>query len=171
MVNTLFASRETFLQHANNPLPLSESRGEKWFQLFRESGYLARQETIGLTVIPKFAIGTEAGLLRQMTEGAGDAINGMQVVVLSHPSIDDDEFDEWVGILRSWAENLPPHTRGAVSRKIRELKNVEAGRSLSELSSGMPEGLLFSYQRPTEWVMVFDPSEGKRTIWATKNIG
>jgi hypothetical protein len=171
MVNTMFASRAEFLRHANNPLPLSEARGEKWFQLFRESGYLARQEPIGLTVIPKFAIGTEAGLFRQMTEGASDAINGLQVVVLSHPSIDDDAFDEWVDILRSWAQNLPVPTRGAMSRKIREMKRVDAGRSLSELSSGVPQELLFTYERRTEWVMVFDPSEGERSIWATKDIG
>ena len=171
MVNTLFATREDFLRHAVNPLPLSAATGEKWFRLFREWGYLARQETIGLTVIPKFAIGTGAGLLRQMTEGAADAINGMQVVVLSHPSIDDDEFDEWVDILRGWADALPPATRGAISRKIRESRNVEAGRALTELSNAMPAGLLFSYQRASEWAMVFDPWGGKRTIWATKGIG
>ena len=130
MVNTLFATREDFLRHAVNPLPLSAATGEKWFRLFREWGY-----------------------------------------VLSHPSIDDDEFDEWVDILRGWADALPPATRGAISRKIRESRNVEAGRALTELSNAMPAGLLFSYQRASEWAMVFDPWGGKRTIWATKGIG
>jgi hypothetical protein len=171
MVNTLFSSREEFLQHAVNPLPLSAARGEKWFQLFRESGYLARQEPIGLTVLPKFAVGTDTGLLRQMTEGAADAINGIQVVVLSQPSMDDEAFDDWVDVLRTWAGDLPPAKRGALSRKIRQMKRVEEGLPLSELSSGMPEQLLFSYQRHTEWVMVFDPADGDRTIWATKGIG
>ena len=171
MVNTLFATREDFLRHAVNPLPLSAASGEKWFRLFRDWGYLARQEAIGLTVIPQFAVATGAGLLRQMTEGAADAIDGIQVVVLSHPSIDDDEFDEWVGVLRDWTDGLAPTTRGAMSRKIRGSRNVETGRPLTELSSAMPGGLLFSYQRPSEWAMVFDPWGGKRTIWSTKNIG
>jgi hypothetical protein len=85
--------------------------------------------------------------------------------------MDDDAFDEWADILRTWAADLPSSTRGAMSRKIRELQRVDAGRSLSELSTRMPAELLFSYQRPTEWVMMFDPADGKRTIWATKNIG
>jgi hypothetical protein len=171
MVNTMFSSREHFLQHAVNPLPLSAARGERWFQLFRESGYLARQETIGLTVLPKFAVGTDTGMLRLMTEGAADAINGIQVVVLSNPSMDDDAFDDWVDVLRTWAEDLPSAKRGAMSRKIRQMKRVEAGRPLSDLSSGMPGGLFFSYQRSTEWVMVFDPADGDRAIWATRDIG
>lgn len=172
MANTLFASREEFLNHVLSPVPLSRARGEELFRSFAESGYLARQEDIGMTVLPKFAIGTMAGAMRQMTEGAADAINGLQVVLLSHPAFTEDEFDSWVAIVHGWAAELPIATKAAISRKIRLMKNVEDGVPLATLSAGLPPELLISFRRPVEWVMVFDlPGKNRRKIWATKNIG
>lgn len=172
MANSIFGSREHFLEHAVSPLPMTQARSEELFQWFRESGHLSRQENIGLTVIPKFAIGTGAGVLRLMTEGADDAVNGIQVVLLSHPAMTDEEFDSWADIVRGWAAALPVATKAAISRKIRETKRVEDGVPLALLSAGLPDELLLSYRRNTEWVMVFDsPIKNQRKIWATKNIG
>jgi len=172
MPNTMFSSLDHFLEHAVSPLPLTRRRADELFRWFGESGHLSRQEEIGITVLPKFALGTGAGVLRLMTEGAADAINGIQLVLLSPPTMPDDEFDSWVEVVRGWAVALPVATRAAISRKIRETKGVEDGVPLSILSAGMPESLLLSYRRNAEWVMVFDsPVKNKRKIWVTKNVG
>jgi hypothetical protein len=172
MANTIFASVDQFLEHVVSPLPLTRSRSEELFRWFGDSGHLSRQEEIGITVLPKFALGTDTGVLRLMTEGAADATNGIQLVLLSPPSMPEEEFDSWVEVVRGWALALPVATRAAISRKIRETKRVEDGVPLSILSAGMPESLLLSYRRNCEWVMVFDsPVKNKRKIWATKNIG
>ena len=172
MPNQIFSSVDHFLEHAISPLPLTRNRADELFRRFGVCGHMSRQEPIGLTVLPKFALGTDTGLLRLMTEGAADAANGIQLVLLSHPSMTDDEFDSWVKIVRDWADALPIATRAAISRKIRDTKGMEGGVPLTILSAGMPPALLLSYRRVGEWVMVFDsPIENKRRIWATKNIG
>jgi len=171
MPNTMFASLDHFLEHVVSPLPLTRGRGEELYRWFGDSGHLSRQEEIGITVLPKFAL-TGFGALHLMTEGAADATNGVQLVLLSPPSMPDDEFDSWVEIVRGWAAALPNATRAAISRKIRQTTRVEDGVPLSILSAGMPETLLLSYRRNSEWVMVFDsPVKNERKIWATKNIG
>jgi hypothetical protein len=169
MANTLFANQEELLSHLVSLLPVSQARGAGLFRDFQESGYLARQENTGITVVPKLWGGT---VWATISEGATDAHGHVQVVMLSHPSLDDDEFDSWVGVVQGWAANLPPQAQGAISRKIRLLKHVEHGIPLTVLHDGMPAGLLLSYRRPADFVLVIDsPVEGRRRIYTTKGIG
>lgn len=172
MADTPFKTREEFFSHVVNPLPLTRAKGDELFHSFQESGYLARQEAIGMTVLPKFSVGSRAGVLRLMTEGEADALDGLHIVLLSHPSFSDDEFDSWVEIVQRWVVGLPGASRVAISRKIRQMKNVEDGVPLAMLSAGIPSELLITYRRGAEWVAVFDlPGKRQRKIWATKNIG
>jgi hypothetical protein len=169
MVNTLFATREDFLRHVVTPLPLSRARSADLFQAFQESGHTARQENIGITIMPKL-MGTNVYIA--LAEGAVDAYGQVQVVMLSHPSFSDDEYDSWVDVVREWSAAISLESRVAYSRKIRLLKKVEDGIPLNVLHRDMPASLLFTYRRPGDFVMVVDPPlKNKRKIYTTKNIG
>jgi hypothetical protein len=169
MPNTMFASREEFLRHIVNPLPLSQGRGDELFRAFQDFGYLARQEEIGLSVLPVLAGGSLWGL---PNEGIVDAPGQLKVVMLSHPSLTDDDYDSWVEIMRGWAAGLTHPVRVALSRKFRALNNVEHGVGAHVLHEGIPRGLLLSYQRPNDFVIVVDrPGKNKRRVYTTREIG
>jgi hypothetical protein len=169
MANTLFANRDLFMGHVISPLPLTDSGKEKLFQEFQEHGYVARQEYIGITVMSSLAGGNVWGLFN---EGNPDQPNQVKVVLLSHPSLTDEEYDSWVEVLSNWAAAFDLDTRGAISRKIRNLKAVDRGVSATELHKSIPASLLISFARTSDFVMVIDPkSDRKRRIYATRNIG
>jgi hypothetical protein len=149
-------------------LPLRKERGEELFQAFRQSGHVARQENVGMTVMPKLILSPYS----VMAEGSPDAPGHTQVVMLSHPSMSEDEFDGWVEVVRTWSGAMSVTTRVAFSRMIRELKSVENGIPLTVLHKDMPPALLFSYRRSGDFVIVVDSWSGaKRKIYTSKNIG
>ena len=165
----MFASREQFFEHVVTPLPLTDGGKDKLFAEFCENGYLARQEYIGITVMPALAGGNAWGLVN---EGNPDQPGQVKVVLLSHPTLPDAKFDSWVDVLRDWAASFTPDTRGAISRKIRQLKGVDRGVPATALHKDIPTPLLLSYGRPSDYVMVFDSAtDRKRRIYTTKGIG
>jgi hypothetical protein len=169
MVNTMFADEKEFLRHIISPTPLVGGRREELFHRFQESGYLALQEDTGITVAPKLAGGN---LWNIALEGNSEANGRMNVVLLSHPSVTDEEFESWLNVVRDWYSALSIEGKAAVGRKIARLKDVEAGVSLDVLSKGMPSGLLISYRRSRDFVIVVESGlKGKRAIYTTKGIG
>ena len=169
MANSVFADREQLLSHLITLLPLSRSQSEKLFADFQEAGYIARQEDTGLTISPRLWGGNMAGALTEISE---DAPGRVPVVMISHPSLSDDEFDNWVEIVKSWAAALPSGTRAAFSREIKVMKKVDHGIPLTALHKDMPASLLFSYRRPGGYVIVVDPPDrASRKIYTTRNIG
>ena len=167
MTNTMFASADELLRHLITALPPSRAKADELFRTFQQSGYVARQEPVGLTVMPKLL---GANFYVVIAEGS-DAPGQTQVVMLSHPSFSDDEFDRWVEIVQSWSAGLDVRTKTAFSRMIREKPKVEDGIPLSVLHKDMPATLLLSYRRPRDFVIVIDPIPGKRKIYSTRNIG
>ena len=169
MTNTLFTDREHLLSHLITPLPLSRSKGEKLFADFQESGYVARQEDTGLSISPRLWGGNMAGAMTEMSE---DAPGRVPVVMTSHPSFSDDEFDNWVEVVRGWVAALPSQTRAAYSREIKLMKEVDHGIPLNSLHKDMPAALLFSYRRPGGYVIIVEPpAPASRRIYTTRNIG
>jgi hypothetical protein len=169
MANTLFANRDVFMKHVISPVPLTDRGKDKLFREFQENGYVARQEYIGITVMPSLAGGNAWGMF---SEGNPDQPNQVKVVLISHPSLPDDEYDSWVDLLCNWAASFDLDTRGAISRKIRALKAVDRGVSATVLHKDIPASLLISFSRPSDFVMVFDwKTDRGRRIYATKNIG
>ena len=168
MTNTMFGSADELLKHLITALPPSRAKADDLFRNFQQSGYVARQEAVGLTVMPKFL---GANLYAVLGEGSTDSPGQTQVVMLSHPSFSDDEFDRWVEIVQAWSAGLDVRTRTAFSRMIRDKAKVEDGIPLNVLHREMPATLLLSYRRPRDFVIVIDPIPGKRKIYATRNIG
>ncbi|CAD6003096.1 hypothetical protein [Agreia sp. COWG] len=169
MVNSLFATSDEFHAHVILPRPLVGEARDRLFEDFSRRGYLARQEATGVSVIAKFFT---ANFYAALTEGAADAPFHVGVVMLGHPTLSDEEFDSWVDIVQSWSAALPPRTAVAISRKIRQLRHVDRGVPLTILHKGMPEQILLSYRRPSDFVAVIEPEgTGLRSIYATKNIG
>lgn len=169
MANTMFGSSEELLRHLVTALPPSRTKSAELFESFRESGYVARQENIGLTVTARLWGGNLYGVLAELSPGAPGRV---QVVMVSHPSLSDDEFDTWVDVVRQWAAALSPQTSDAFSREIKVMRKVEDGIPLSKLHKDMPASLLFSYRRPGDFVIVIDPpAAGQRKIYTTKGIG
>ena len=168
MTNTMFGSADELLRHLITALPPSRAKAEELFRNFQESGYIARQEAVGLTVMPKLL---GANFYVVIAEGAADAPGQTQVVMLSHPSFSDDEFDRWVDVVQAWSASLDIRTRTAFSRMIRDKAKVEDGIPLNVLHKDMPATLLLSYRRPRDFVIVIDPIPGKRKIYSTRNIG
>ena len=99
MANTMFGSSEELLRHLVTALPPSRAKSAELFESFRESGYVARQENIGLTVTARLWGGNLYGVLAELSP---DAPGRVQVVMVSHPSLSDDEFDTWVDVVRQW---------------------------------------------------------------------
>jgi hypothetical protein len=168
MTDTMFATPDELMKHLITALPPSRAKADDLFRNFQQSGYIARQEPVGLTVMSKLL---GANLYVVLGEGSNDAPGQTQVVMLSHPSFGDDEFDSSVEVVQTWSAGLDIRTRTAFSRKIRELARVEDGIPLNVLHREMPAKLLFSYRRPRDFVIVIDPLPGKRRIYATRNIG
>ena len=169
MANTMFGSSEELLRHLVTALPPSRARSAQLFDSFKECGYVARQEFIGITVMPKML---GANVYVTLGEGSADAPGHTQVVMLSHPSFTDDEYDSWVEVVQAWVAGLDAQTKTAFSRMIRDLKRVEDGIPLTKLHKDMPDSLLFSYRRRGDFVIVIDPpAVGQRKIYTTKNIG
>ena len=164
----MFASPDELLKHLVTVLPPSRSKADELFRNFQEWGYVARQEFIGMTVMPKMM---GANLYVVLGEGAADAPGQTQVVMLSSPFLNEDEFDSWVDVVRAWAVGLDVRTKTAFSRMIRELPKVEDGIPLHRLHKELPSTLLFSYARRSDYVIVIHSPGGKRKIFATKNIG
>jgi hypothetical protein len=165
----IFADRDDFVDHLNTALFFSQARADEYFADFEDFGYIARQENTGLSVSPKLWGGNLAGAL---TEVSADAVGRVQVVMLSHPILTDDEYDHWVEVVQGWASGLPDQTRGAYAREIKLMKHVQDGIPLNVLHKEMPSNLLLSYRRPGDFVIVIDPpSPDKRKIFTAKNIG
>ncbi|NEM92162.1 hypothetical protein [Galbitalea soli] len=166
MANTLFASRDQFFDHIVTPLPLSGGGKDALFTEFREHGYLARQEAVGLTVLPR---GIFYGVFAEGDPGLGGQV---QVVLLSNPALTDDVFDGWVEVLQQWTASFDLDLRGAMSRKVRDLKAVDRGVPANLLHKDIPLSFLLSYSRRSDFVMVIDPpSDSQRRIYTTKGIG
>ncbi|NQX27761.1 hypothetical protein HQQ81_10455 [Microbacteriaceae bacterium VKM Ac-2854] len=141
------------------------------YEQFRASGYLARQETTGVTVLPKFGM-LMGGVFSLMPEGQADAPGQLPVVLLSKPSTADDEFETLAETVRRWSAELAPATRRAISNKIRDLKGVDHGVPATELSAALPAELLVSYRRKGDYVVVIDSEKkGHRRILQTRGIG
>jgi hypothetical protein len=169
MANSIFANRDQLLAHVITPIPLTDRGKTEFFEDFRQHGYIARQEYIGITVMPSLAGGSLWGFIN---EGNPEQPNQVKVVVLSHPTLTDDEFDNWVQVIRNWAASLDLDTLGAVSRTIRGQKAVDRGVSATHLNKDIPAALLLSYRRPSDFVMVVDtPTARKRRIYSTRDIG
>jgi hypothetical protein len=165
----MFADEAEFLSHIISPTPLVGGRAAELFQRFQESGYLAIQEDTGITVAPKLAGGN---LWNLALEDNSEAYGRVKVVMLSHPSVTDEEFESWLTVVRDWHSALSIEGKAAVGRKIARLKNVEAGVALDVLSGGMPSGLLLSYRRSRDFVIVIESGlKGKRAVYTTKGIG
>ena len=169
MANTMFASPDELLRHLITALPPSRAKGEDLFRDFQQAGYVGRQENTGLTVSPRLWGGNVYGAL---TEVSADAPGRVQVVMISHPSISDDEFDNWVQVVQGWATGLTPRAISAWASEIKLMKRVEDGIPLSRLHKDMPLALLFSYRRKGDYVIVIDPpAPAIRKIYATRDIG
>jgi hypothetical protein len=169
MANTMFGTSEELLRHLVTTLPPGRAKAAELYESFREFGYVARQEFIGITVMPKML---GANVWVTLGEGSADAPGHTQVVMLSSPAFTDDEYDSWVEIVQAWSAGLNVQTKAAFSRMIRDLKKVEDGIPLPKLHKEMPASLLFSYRRRGDFVIVIDPpAAGKRKIYTTKNIG
>jgi hypothetical protein len=169
MANSLFATSDAFYDHVIAPRPVSQAARDAVLDEFTQRGYLARQEPIGISVIAKFMLGN---IFTALSEGAAEAPGHVQVVMLGHPTIADEEFDSWVDVVQSWSRELPARTHVALSRKIRRLPHVERGVPLSILHEGLPGQLLLSYRRPGDFVAVIEgASSVPRSIYSTKNIG
>ena len=169
MANTMFGSSDELLRHLVTALPPSRAKAAELFESFKEFAYVARQEFIGITVMPKML---SANLWVTLGKGSAEAPGHTQVVMLSNPSFTDDEYDSWVEIVQGWAAGLNAQTKAAFSRMIRDLKKVEDGIPPPKLHKEMPASLLFSYRRRGDFVIVIDPPvAGQRKIYSTRNIG
>lgn len=169
MANTLFATADEFLDHVVLALPPSRARAESLFGAFRQNGYVARQDEVGITVIPR---GLGVTWYAALAEGSRTASGFVPVVMLSNPSLSDEEYDSWVDVVRDWSAALPPAAMTAYSREIKIQKHVDDGIPLTFLNKSLPPSLLMSYRRPGDFVIVIDPGpNGKRSIFTTKNIG
>ncbi|SMG32568.1 hypothetical protein [Agreia pratensis] len=169
MATSLFSTSDDFFTHVIAPRPLTLAARDAVLDDFSHRGYIARQEPTGISVISKFMIGN---IYTALSEGAADAPGHVQVVMIAHPTQTDDEFDSWVDVVQSWSAALPARTQVAISRKIRQLKHVERGVPLSILHDGLPDQILLSYRRPSEFVAVIEgDSTSHRSIYATKGIG
>jgi hypothetical protein len=169
VANSIFATSDQFFEHVITPLPVVGGGREKLFREFSDHGYLARQEFVGITVMPSLAGGNVWGLVN---EGNPEQPNQVKVVLLSHPAHSDEDFDNWVDVLRNWVASFDLDTRLAVSRKIRQEKAPDRGLPGTTLHKDVPPEFLVSFGRPSDFVMVFDdPSARKRKIYPTKGIG
>jgi hypothetical protein len=169
MANSMFATPEQFMNHVVTALPASKTRAAELFEGFQQYGYIARQEDVGISVVPK---GLGINLYAVLAEGAKGVYGFVPVVMLSHPSMSDDEFDSWVDVVQAWSAGLPAATMTAYSREIKIQKKVEDGIPATYLNKSLPPSLLLSYRRPGDFVIVIDPAPGgRRSIFTTKNIG
>ena len=92
MTNTVFASADELLGHLVTGSPPSRSKADALFRSFQEWGYVARQEFIGLTVMPKMM---GANLYVVLGEGVPGGTGQTQVAMLSSRFLNDEEFHSW----------------------------------------------------------------------------
>jgi hypothetical protein len=165
-----FTDCDDFMSHVITPFPMSKGRSEKFYGEFLRSGYVAIQSETGL---PVGAALWGADYVREpVPESRAEPKHFESLVMLSHPSMTDDEYFGWVEIVRSWLQSLPQRTVTAYLRKIEDMKYLDRGIPLRALNESLPAQLLFTYPRLSEHVIVIDPlTRSKRTIYTTKGLG
>jgi hypothetical protein len=169
MTNSMFATPDALMQHIVTALPPTRARAEALFDAFQRNGYIARQEDVGIAIVPT---GLGINLYAALAEGSNDAPGFVRVVMLSHPSLTDDEFDSWTETVQGWTASLPAATMTAYAREIKVQKRMDDGIPITFLNKSLPSSVLIAYRRRGDYVIVIDPGpDGRRSIFTTKNIG
>ncbi|NQX13564.1 hypothetical protein HQQ80_18195 [Microbacteriaceae bacterium VKM Ac-2855] len=167
----MFRTEADFVAHVVLPRALRGTGIARLYQDFCDTGYLARQKTLGIAVLPRLGM-TESGGFQVLPEGQPVSPGHVPIVLLSNPSRGDEEFDELARIVSGWADALSPRARQVVAETVREHRGAEHGVPARVLSSALPEDLLVTYQRVGEYVAVIESAKkGHRRILPTRDIG
>lgn len=162
----MFPTLESFTAHV-----VAVGGAEEKYRAFCESGYLARQERIGISVLPKFGE-FHAPLYNALAGSDDDAPGQVPVVLLSGPTVEEAEFDSLVSTMRDWSRGLGATARRAFGEKLRRSRGIDDGIPATALHAGLPAHLLITYlRRSCDYVAVIETGSRGRRVMATRDIG